>query len=69
MEEEGTKSPTSEARPAFLRIPEFARLCGISTSQAYTLISRGEIPVARFGHAMRVPFAAVERKVRQALGE
>lgn len=46
-----------------LTVPETARVLRISRNLAYTLIARGEIPAIRFGRVIRVPRAALERRL------
>ena len=47
--------------PLLIRIPEAARLLGISRSTMYQLVTRGEAPVVRIGRSLRIARAAVER--------
>ena len=47
--------------PLLLRIPEAARLLGVSRPTLYQLVARREVPVVRIGHSVRVRRAEVER--------
>jgi excisionase family DNA binding protein len=38
-----------------LRIPEAARLCGVSKSKLYHMIHEGSVPIVRFGKSIRIP--------------
>jgi excisionase family DNA binding protein len=40
--------------PATMTVKEAARLCGISRQYAYVLAARGELPVIKFGGAVRI---------------
>jgi excisionase family DNA binding protein len=60
------RNPMSE-KPLFLRIGEAATMCGVSRSQIYALIAKKELPAIKFGTALRVPVAALEQKVAEAL--
>jgi predicted DNA-binding transcriptional regulator AlpA len=46
-----------------ITIPEFARLCGISRNQAYSLAASDKlgVPVLRFGKRLCLPRSAVLR--------
>ncbi len=46
---------------AYLTPRETARRLRLGVSTTYLLIARGEIPVVRFGTAVRVPLAELER--------
>lgn len=41
--------------PSVMTVAEAARLLKIARSEAYKLISQGEIPVIRLGKAIRIP--------------
>ena len=47
-----------------LRPAEVAKRLGITTSRLYQLITAGEIPVTKVGHAYRIPRAAWEEWLR-----
>jgi excisionase family DNA binding protein len=48
-----------------ISVPECARVLGISRDTAYTLAARDElgVPVLRLGRSMRIPTAALRRKL------
>jgi excisionase family DNA binding protein len=52
---------TAQRAEAYLTPRETARHLRIGVSTTYMLIARGEIPVVRFGTAVRVPLAELER--------
>jgi excisionase family DNA binding protein len=41
------------------RVREAARFLGISVSQAYALMERGELPFVKFGKSRRIPRRAL----------
>ena len=41
------------------RVPEFAKLVGISRAGAYLAVQRGEIPSVRLGRVVLIPVEAV----------
>lgn len=49
-----------EGRPVLLRVGDAARVLSVSRSQAYALIQRGDLPVIRLGHSIRVNRRALE---------
>lgn len=49
-----------------LRPAEVAVLLGISRSEVYRLIERGDIPAVRFGRSVRVPRGWVEQQASVA---
>jgi excisionase family DNA binding protein len=51
----------------FFRPVEAAAALGISKSKIYELIAHGEIPSVRIGGILRVPAAALERLIAQAM--
>jgi len=53
-------SPRADS-PLLLRIPEAARLLGVSRSTMYELMAKGEVQVVRIGRSVRVARADVER--------
>jgi excisionase family DNA binding protein len=66
MPELQTLAPAPRTRddaPLLLRIPEAARLLGISRTTMYQLVARGEVPVLRIGRSVRISRVAVERLV------
>lgn len=48
-----------------LRVPEVAKICGLSRATVYNLIRRGELPVVRIGRATRIAIEDVEALVRR----
>lgn len=44
-----------------LRVPEAARMTGLSRSYLYRMILAGEIPHIRFGRAVRIPLDDLQR--------
>jgi len=52
----------------FLRISEVARLLSMSRSAAYAAIRSGQLPGIRVAGKWRIPQAALERLLRQAMG-
>jgi len=53
--------------PLFLRITEAARLLSMSRSAAYQAIYAGQIPAIRVAGKWRVPRAALEQLLEQAM--
>lgn len=51
----------AETERLALRMNEAAEVLGISRSKAYELARRGEIPVVRIGHSVRVPVNGLRR--------
>jgi excisionase family DNA binding protein len=49
------------------RIPEVARFLGLSRSQIYVLMDRGELPYVRIGRSRRVPHRAAVDLARRNL--
>jgi excisionase family DNA binding protein len=54
-------------QPLFLRISEAARLLSMSRSAAYQAIRAGQLPSVRVAGKWRVPRAALERLLEQAM--
>jgi excisionase family DNA binding protein len=46
-----------------LTVPEAARRLRLGVSTVYLLVARGELPVVRFGAAVRIPAAELERAI------
>lgn len=55
------------ARSAVLSVSEAADTLGISTSLAYRLVGRGELPSVRLGRRLVVPRAAIDRVLAMAV--
>jgi excisionase family DNA binding protein len=49
-----------------LTVPEAGKVLGLSRNGAYDAVTRGEIPVIRFGRRMVVPKVALERMLESA---
>ena len=49
-----------------LSVPEAGERLGISRNGAYAAAKRGEIPTIRIGKLLRVPVAALDRKLAGA---
>jgi excisionase family DNA binding protein len=50
-------------QPKVLTVPEAGRWLGLSRNAAYEAARRGDIPTIRIGRLLRVPVAALERKI------
>jgi len=64
MENHRTIEPTR----LLLRPEEVAQALGIGRSQAYSLLSSGEIESIRIGRSRRVPVEALERWLEEVRG-
>ncbi len=51
-----------------LSMAEAAKILGIGLGTAYKASRRGEIPVIRFGKIIRVPCAALYKRLEEASG-
>jgi excisionase family DNA binding protein len=60
-----TPTDTGAARP--LRVPDAARLLGVSWTTLYQLVAKGEIPALRLGKSIRIARQELEQRV-QSLG-
>jgi len=50
-----------------LTVPEVGRIYyGLGRNAAYAAAARGDIPTIRLGRLLRVPIAAMERRLEQA---
>jgi excisionase family DNA binding protein len=56
-----------KTEPLFLRISEAARLLAMSRSAAYAAIRAGQLPSVRVAGKWRIPRAALERLLEQAM--
>lgn len=54
--------------PLLLKVPEAARLLGVSRTRVYELMQRGELPVIRLGRSVRIPYAALQGWIDEQLG-
>jgi excisionase family DNA binding protein len=53
----------SEKTLLAISVPEAGRRLGIGSSAAYAAAASGQLPVVRIGGLLRVPLAALERKL------
>jgi excisionase family DNA binding protein len=60
-------SSIGQNQPLFLRISEAARLLSMSRSAAYAAIRAGQLPSVRVAGKWRIPRAALERLLEQAM--
>ncbi|GAB4098193.1 helix-turn-helix domain-containing protein [Sinomonas halotolerans] len=51
----------------FLTVAEVAEMMRVSKMTVYRLVHAGDMPAVRFGRSYRVPEAAVEQYLRQAV--
>ena len=49
-----------------LSVPKAGRVLGIGRNASYEAARRGDIPTIRIGRLLRVPIAALERKLETA---
>lgn len=68
MKPDAATANGDEARRARLTISvdEAADALGIGRNAAYAAVKAGAIPSVRFGRSIRVPWAALQRKLEQA---
>lgn len=52
-------------QPLLLTIPQVMKCLNLGRNKVYDLINREGLPVKRFGRAVRVPYAALERWLEQ----
>jgi excisionase family DNA binding protein len=50
-----------------ISVPQAGKQLGLGKNGAYAAAARGEIPVLRFGSRLRVPVAAFERMLSEAV--
>jgi excisionase family DNA binding protein len=62
----GARPMENEKRLLAISVPEAGRRLGIGRSAAYAAAAKGELPVMRIGGLLRVPLAALERKLNAA---
>jgi len=60
-------SENKQTEPIFVRLSEAARLLSMSRSAAYEAMKAGAIPAVRIAGKWRVPRAALERLVAEAM--
>lgn len=51
--------------PLLLSVDEAGQALGIGRSAVYQLLAQEELPVVRFGRAVRIPMAAIESYIRR----
>jgi hypothetical protein len=57
----------TQKNPKTLSVPEAGKLYyDLCPRSSYQAVARGEIPVIRIGRLLRVPVAAMERRLEQA---
>ena len=61
--------PRTHEAPLLLRAEEAAKLLSLGRTTVFQMMASGELPCVRFGRAVRVPRASVERWVRERSGE
>lgn len=54
--------------PIFVKVPQAARLTGISKSKYYESIAKGEIPAKKIGGVILVPVAWIRQQAAEAMG-
>jgi hypothetical protein len=60
----------AEEKPLTIDVPTAGkRYFGICRTAAYDAAARGEIPTIRIGRLLRVPIAALDRKMEEAAGK
>jgi excisionase family DNA binding protein len=60
---------SSAMQPLLLTIPQVAKLLSLGRTKVYELIDREQLPVVRFGRAVRVSPAALQRWLEQREGQ
>jgi hypothetical protein len=56
-----------DERPYTLTVPDAGRIYfGLGRNAAYAAAARGDIPTIRIGRLLKVPIAAIEKKLQQA---
>jgi len=59
---------TESSMSLFLRPVEYAALAKISKSKTYEMLARGDIPHTKIGGMIRIPRAALQKLVDDAMG-
>lgn len=54
-------SPDQHPQRQAYSVEEFARICGVSRTSAYSAVKRGEVPHVRIGRRVVIPRRALER--------
>ncbi len=52
-------------KPLLLTIPQVMRCLGLGRNKVYDLIQKEGLPVKRFGRAVRVPYADLQKWVEE----
>jgi excisionase family DNA binding protein len=66
MRDKVSRQETAEIAPRTMSVPEAGRIyLGIGRNSAYEAAHRGDLPVIRIGKLLRVPVAAMERKLAE----
>jgi hypothetical protein len=64
-----TRALSDSPSPILLRVRTAARMVDRSVSALYEDINKGLIPVVRFGNSIRVPVAAIQKLVDEAMAQ
>jgi excisionase family DNA binding protein len=56
---------TQDTQPLLLTVPQAAKLLNLGRTKVYELIGTKQLPVVRFGRAVRVSSASLKRWVEQ----
>jgi excisionase family DNA binding protein len=51
-----------------LRVGATAAALSCSRSKVYEMVATGELPAVRLGSSIRIPYAAIEKLVQDAMG-
>ena len=69
MRDKVSRQETAEIAPRTMSVPEAGQIyLGIGRNSAYEAAHRGDLPVIRIGKLLRVPVAAMERKLAEVVG-
>ena len=52
-------------QPLLLNVAQVSKMLGLGRTKVYDLIATNQIPVVRFGRAVRVPVASLRRWVEE----
>jgi|MudIll2142460700_1097286.scaffolds.fasta_scaffold49030_2 excisionase family DNA binding protein len=59
------RKAAAETGPLLYTAAELSRILQLGRNKTYELIASGEIPVIRFGRAIRIPRGALEKWIEQ----
>ena len=60
------QAPMTEGAPRTLTVPEAGRIYyGLGRNATYAAAARGDIPIIKEGRLLRVPVAAMERRLEK----